>query len=519
MHVAGFTKHPNSGVAEDKRGTYRGLIEKIPYLVELGVTAVELLPVFAFDEQDAPVGRKNYWGYSPISFFAPHAQYSSRASWTAPLDEFRDMVKALHRAGIEVILDVVYNHTGEGNRYGPTLCFRGIDNPTYYLLEGERYSNFSGTGNTLNVNNSVVLRMIQDSLRYWVQQMHVDGFRFDLASILARDENGRPLARPHALFSIETDPALAQTKLIAEPWDAAGLYQVGSFIGDRWQEWNGRFRDDVRAFLKGDAGAVTHLTNRLIGSPDLYEHEGREPEQSINFVTCHDGFTLNDVVSYNAKHNQANGEDNEDGHDHNLSWNCGVEGPSDDPDVERLRDRQVKNFHVLTLLAIGVPMLTMGDEVRRTQQGNNNAYCQDNPVSWFDWDLVNQHQGLLRFVRELIHWRTSTGPTEVSRLTLSEFLKRSRIDWHGVKLNEPDWRDGSRSLALTVSSGRGHIHAMFNAFWEPLSFELPHHHKPWRRFLDTALDAPDDICRAEEACSVSGESYLVQDRSIVMLLE
>ncbi len=519
MHVAGFTKHPNSGMSSDKRGTYLGLIEKIPYLKELGVTAVEFLPVFAFDEQDAPAGRRNYWGYSPISFFAPHANYSSKASPTAPLDEFRDMVKALHRAGIEVILDVVYNHTGEGNRSGPTLCFRGLDNPTYYLLEGAGYSNFSGTGNTLNANHSVVLRMIQDSLRYWVQEMHVDGFRFDLASILARDEAGRPLDRPHALFSIETDPALVESKLIAEPWDAAGLYQVGSFIGDRWQEWNGRFRDDVRAFLKSDPGMVVPLNNRLIGSPDLYGHEGREPEQSINFVACHDGFTLNDAVSYNHKHNEANGEGNQDGHSHNLSWNCGVEGPTSDPRIESLRERQIKNFHTLTLLAVGVPMLNMGDEVRRTQQGNNNAYCQDNEISWFDWELVTKHAGMLRFVRELIRWRTTTGLTQDRYLTLIEFLGRSRIDWHGVRLNQPDWSEHSHSLALTVSNGRGHIHAMFNAYWEPLEFELPPHHLPWRRFLDTSLEAPNDICPANEARPVERDRYLVADRSIVMLLE
>ncbi len=519
MHVAGFTKHESSGVAPERRGTFLGLIEKIPYLKELGVTAVELLPVFAFDEQDAPIGRKNYWGYSPISFFAPHAAYAAGSGVTSALDEFRDMVKALHRAGIEVILDVVYNHTGEGNRFGPTICFRGLDNPTYYMLEGERYSNFSGTGNTLNANNSVVLRMIQDSLRYWVQEMHVDGFRFDLASILARDEKGRPLERPHALYSIETDPVLVETKLIAEPWDAAGLYQVGSFIGDRWQEWNSRFRDDVRAFLKGDKNTVSALTNRLLGSPDLYEHEGREPEQSINFVTCHDGFTLNDLVSYNRKHNEANGEDNRDGHDHNLSWNCGVEGPTDDPAIERLRNRQVKNFHALTMIAVGVPMITMGDEVRRTQLGNNNAYCQDNEISWFDWRLLKKHGDVLRFVKELIHWRTSTGPKRDEKITLSQFLKSSRIEWHGIRLNQPDWGENSHSLALTLSSPRGHVHAMFNAYWEPLRFELPPHTLPWRRFLDTSLDAPDDICLASQAKPVTGDHYLVMDRSIVMLLE
>ena len=311
LHVAGFTRHPSSGVAPATRGTYAGLIEKIPYLADLGVTAVELLPVFQFDTQDAPPGRVNYWGYCPVSFFAPHQGYSSRRDPLGPLDEFRDMVKALHRAGIEVILDVVYNHTAEGNHDGPTLCYRGLANDIYYILEPDRsrYADFTGTGNTLNANHPVMRRLIVDSLRYWVEVMHVDGFRFDLAAILSRDETGQPLANPPILWDIETDPVLAGTKLIAEAWDAAGLYQVGSFVGDSWKEWNGKFRDDVRSFLKGDRGTVGRVAARLFGSPDLYGHEERGAEQSINFVTCHDGFTLNDLVSYNQKHNEANGED------------------------------------------------------------------------------------------------------------------------------------------------------------------------------------------------------------------
>jgi glycogen operon protein len=327
MHLAGFTRHPSSGVAAEKRGTYAGLIEKIPYLQHLGVTAVELLPVFQFDPQDAPEGFSNYWGYSPVSFFAPHAAYSSRRDPLGPLDEFRTMVKALHRAGIEVILDVVYNHTAEGGQRGPTLCYRGLANNFYYMLEPDnRYANFSGCGNTLNANNPIVRRLIIDSLRYWVREMHVDGFRFDLASILSRDEQGRSLEAPPLLWDIETDPALAGIKLIAEAWDAGGLYQVGSFIGDSWKEWNGRFRDDVRSFLRGDSGTVSRFASRLLASPDIYGHEEREAEQSINFVTCHDGFTLNDLVSYARKHNEANGEEN-------LSWNCGHEGPCEEPAV------------------------------------------------------------------------------------------------------------------------------------------------------------------------------------------
>jgi glycogen operon protein len=382
MHVGGFTLHPSSGVTPGRRGTYAGLIDKIPYLRDLGVSAVELLPVFAFDQQDGPPGLGNYWGYQPVSFFAPHDGYSSHPDPLGAVDEFRDMVKALHRAGIEVILDVVYNHTAEGDENGPTISFRGLSNETYYMLAADRsrYADFTGCGNTLNANEPVVRRLILDSLRHWVSEMHVDGFRFDLASVLARDEGGRPIASPPILWEIESDPVLANVKLIAEPWDPGGLYQVGTFVGDSWNEWNGKFRDDVRAFLKGDNGVARAVAFRLSGSPDVYEGEEREAEQSINFVTCHDGFTLNDLVSFNTKHNEANGENNRDGTDQNLSWNCGVEGPTGDRGVERLRNRQVKNFLTLTLLAIGTPMLLMGDEVRRTQRGNNNAYCQNNEI-------------------------------------------------------------------------------------------------------------------------------------------
>ena len=336
MHVRGFTRHPNSGVPEKTRGTYAGLTAKIPYLQQLGITAVELLPVFQFDAQDALPGRTNYWGYAPVSFFAPHHGYSSRQDALGPIDEFRDMVKALHRAGIEVILDVVFNHTAEGNHEGPTLCFRGLENSTYYILEKDqsRYANYSGTGNTLNGNHPIVRRMIIDSLRYWVAEMHVDGFRFDLASILDRGETGELLPNPPVLWDIDSEPALAGTKLIAEAWDAAGLYQVGSFAGDSWREWNGRFRDDVRSFFRGDDGFVEPLADRLLGSPQIYGHKHREAEASVNFVTCHDGFTLNDLVSYSQKHNETNGESNHDGANDNRSNNFGVEGPTDDPLVK-----------------------------------------------------------------------------------------------------------------------------------------------------------------------------------------
>src|SRR5512136_613927 len=426
MHVAGFTRHPSSGVAEGRRGTFAGLIEKIPYLQRLGITAVELLPVFQFDSQDCPPGRINYWGYAPVSFFSPHQAFSSRQDPLGPVDEFRDMVKALHRAGIEVILDVVFNHTAEGDHRGPTLCFRGLDNSIYYILEQDRsrYANYTGCGNTLNANNPIVRRMIVDSLRYWVEEMHVDGFRFDLAPILTRDASGQVLANPPVLWDIESDPLLAGTKMIAEAWDAAGLYQVGGFVGDSWKEWNGRFRDDARSFFRGEEGSLARFADRLVGSPEIYGHEEREPEQSVNFVTCHDGFTLNDLVSYNQKHNEANGEDNRDGANDNRSWNCGVEGPGDDPAIEELRERQIKNHLTVTFLSLGVPMLLMGDEVRRSQRGNNNAYCQDNETNWFDWNLVRQHVGLHRFVQLLAARRALRNmDSERQRRNLNQLLR------------------------------------------------------------------------------------------------
>lgn len=526
LHVAGFTRHPSSGVPEGKRGTYAGLVEKIPYLLELGVTAIELLPVFQFDARDAPEGFGNYWGYSPISFFAPHAAYSSRPDPLGPLDEFRDMVKALHRAGIEVILDVVFNHTAEGDDRGPTLCYRGLANNFYYTLEpdGVTYANYSGCGNTLNANNPIVRRLISDSIHYWVREMHVDGFRFDLASILARDERGDLLENPPLLWDIETDPALAGIKLIAEAWDAAGLYQVGSFIGDSWKEWNGKFRDDVRSFLRGDAGTVSRFASRLLASPDIYGHQEREPEQSINFVTCHDGFTLNDLVSYDRKHNEANGEKNRDGTDLNLSWNCGVEGPADDPAIEALRNRQVKNFLTVTLLALGAPMLSMGDEVRRTQGGNNNAYCQDNETGWFDWGLLAQHSDVRRFVRLLIAARLKRDlAVEDPDLTLNQLLHQARLEWHGVRLGRPDWGENSHSIALTTWSltGRFVFHLMVNAWREPLAFELPTvREQPgggWRRWLDTSLAAPADIVPLDETPAVEGETYELPPHSLAVM--
>ncbi len=525
MHLRGFTRHANSGIVENKRGTFAGLIEKIPYLQELGISAIELLPVFQFDPQDAPPGLVNYWGYAPVSFFAVHQAYSSRRDPLGPMDEFRDMVKALHRAGIEVILDVVFNHTAEGDHGGPTLSFRGLDNSTYYILDRDasRYADYSGTGNTLNANHPIVRRMIIDSLRYWVEQMHVDGFRFDLAAILQRDDAGQPIKNPPVLWDIESDPALADTKLIAEAWDAAGLYQVGSFLGDSWKEWNGRFRDDVRSFLRGDEGFVGSFADRLLGSPGIYGHEEREVEQSVNYVTCHDGFTLNDLVSYSRKHNDANGENNRDGMDDNRSWNCGAEGVSNDPAVKKLRNRQVKNFLAITMLSAGIPMIFMGDEMRRTQYGNNNAYCQDNETSWLDWGLLAKHADVHRFVT-LLNARRRLRKTEIERqrLSLNRLLRGTNLTWHGVKVRQPDWATSSHSIGLTVEmpDERVTVHLIANAYWEALDFELPQIGRPgisWRRWINTGLDSPQDIVHWEAALPVLSSAIRAEPRSVIGL--
>jgi isoamylase len=525
MHVRGFTRHPSSRVPENTRGTYAGVIEKIPYLQQLGITAVELLPVFQFDAQDAPPGGINYWGYAPISFFAPHQGFSSNPAPLGPVNEFRDMVKALHRAGIEVILDVVFNHTTEGDHRGPTLSFRGLDNGTYYILERDRsrYADYSGTGNTLNANHPIVRRMIVDSLRYWVDAMHVDGFRFDLASILERDGSGNLLPNPPVLWDIESDPALAGSKLIAEAWDAAGLYQVGSFIGDSWREWNGRFRDDVRSFFRGDGGSVALLADRFLGSPTIYGHKEREAEGSVNFVTCHDGFTLNDLVSYNEKHNESNGEDNRDGANDNRSSNWGIEGPTDDPAVENLRNRQVKNFLTVTMLSFGLPMILMGDEVRRTQRGNNNAYCHDDEISWFDWTLVTKHADVRRFVTLLSSRRRLRDLQPHARCeSLNQLLRDATIAWHGITLDRPDWSYDSHSIAFGAETRKEDpaFYFAFNAYWEPLDFQLPpvgSERDPWCRWIDTSLEPPIDITEWEKAPPVSGYAYRVGPRSVVVL--
>ncbi len=522
MHVGGFTRHPSSGVSDEKRGTYAGLIEKIPYLQALGISSVELMPVQQFDPDDAEPGLSNYWGYSPVAFFAPHRGYSSNKDPLGPVNEFRDMVKALHRAGIEVVLDVVFNHTAEGNHKGPTLSLKGLENRAYYILDREQnylYANYTGCGNTLNANHSIVRRLIMDCLRHWVQCLHVDGFRFDLASILSRGEDGQPLKNPPVLWDIESDPVLSGTKIIAEAWDAAGLYQVGSFVGDRWAEWNGKYRDDVRSFVRGDAGMVGNLAAYISGSPNIYTEPGRDPNRSINFITAHDGFTLNDLVSYKEKHNEANGENNRDGTNYNVSDNYGVEGPTDNPEIKAVRVRQMKNFLTILLVSQGTPMLLMGDEVRRTQHGNNNAYCQNNEISWFNWNDTQTHSDMLRFVRHLTHVRHAYRIFHEKKFWTEP--GGPEITWHGVHLNEPDWRYESRSLAFELynpSQGE-HLHVMLNAYWEPLHFAIPPHMASgvWCLGLDTFQPSPDDFPEPLRPLQ-DQKRYMVQPRSAVILV-
>jgi isoamylase len=521
LHVRGFTKHVTSGVAHS--GTYRGIIEKIPYLQELGVTAVEFMPVAEFDEndnifRDPASGRllKNFWGYNPVSFFALKSGYASDCE--DHINEFKAMVLALHRAGIEVILDIVYNHTGEGGYDGTTSSFRGIDNPIYYLLDEEQrtYLNFSGCGNTLNCNHPVVRELIRSSLRFWVIEMHVDGFRFDLASILGRDKKGRVLPDPPMIEVIAEDPILRDTKIIAEAWDAAGLYQVGSFSSDaRWGEWNGRFRDDVRGFMAGFAGTVTSLATRIAGSSDLYQSHSRGPCNSINFLTSHDGFTLYDLVSYNEKHNLANGEENRDGDNQNSSWNSGREGNPAGKKITEMRLRRIRSMAVILLLSQGVPMLTAGDEFGRSQNGNNNAWCQDNPTSWLDWSFVEKNADLLRFFRKCIHLRKKY--TVFRRVDFFKDIKGTEgstdaagILWQSVEPYRQDWSPECHTLAFLLD-GRGargeredDFFIMLNGNREgDVMFSLPEvpvrdRNRGWYKIIDTAAPAPADFLSIEK---------------------
>ncbi|HVB33611.1 MAG TPA: glycogen debranching protein GlgX [Patescibacteria group bacterium] len=525
-HVRGLTIHPSSGAQHP--GTYRGLVERIPYFRDLGVTTLELMPIQEFNENELirvnpQTGERlrNYWGYNPVAFFAPKGSYASRGNLGQQTLEFKEMVKAFHRAGIEIIIDVVLNHTAEGNQLGPTLCLRGIDNSIYYMTEETdpgRYKDFTGTGNTINANHPVVREFIKNALRYWVTEMRVDGFRFDLASVLGRGEDGRLLPNPPLLESIAEDPILREVKLIAEAWDEGGAYQVGNFSERRWAEWNGRFRDDVRRFWARAPGAAGAFASRLSGSSDLYQSSGKTPGCSVNFITCHDGFTLNDLVSYSAKHNEANGEGNRDGNDVNFSDNCGVEGPSDDPGVGSLRRRQIKNFLLTLFVSRGIPMLLGGDEFRRTQRGNNNAYCQDNQISWYDWGLAEKNREIHRFCRGMIAFRRAH-PV----LRQETFYTVDDLRWFNPEGAVPDWFDPeTRSLAcLIFGRGEPDLCLIFNAGVEPAAFVLP---KPfaggsWRLAADTFRDPPQDFLEDGRELTFENQGlYRVGPRSSVILL-
>ena len=530
MHVRGFTRHESASVSHP--GTFRGVIEKIPYLQDLGITAVELLPVTEFDEADNyrknPLtggDLHNFWGYHPLSFFAPKAAYAVEMSVGAQIREFKEMVKALHAAGIEIILDVVFNHTGEGNEKGRSISMRGLDNSVYYIVDPESgdYANYSGCGNTVNCNHPVVRDLIIDALCYWVTEMHVDGFRFDLASILGRGSDGEVLTNPPLLERIAGHPVLANTKLIAEAWDAAGLYQVGTFPNfGRWAEWNGKFRDDLRRFIRGDQGMVSILATRLAGSSDLYQNDGRAPYHSINFVTSHDGFTLADLVRYADKHNEANGEYSADGDNHNLSDNYGVEGPSEDPAIESLRARQVRNFATLLILAHGVPMLLGGDEIGRSQGGNNNAWCQDNAISWLDWNKLSDNRGLYRFFRRLIAFRQHHALLR-PRFFEGEENTGRRLTWHGFQSDSPDWSETSHSLAMHLQGHQedAEIYLIVHAAIDGAKFQLPEpvSAKPWRRFVDTSLLEDDaSWCHGEEKRLENQNYYYSSGRSVTVLV-
>jgi isoamylase len=539
-HVRGLTRHPSSGV--EHPGTFRGVAEKASYLADLGVTAVELMPVMEFDEGANPrtnprTGERlrNYWGYDTIAFFAPKEGYAAAVGPGAVVAEFKETVCSLHRAGIEVILDIVFNHTAEGDETGPTLSFRGWDNSVYYLLQAEqsRYANFTGCGNTMNCNHPIVRTFIIDCLRYWAVEMHVDGFRFDLGSVLGRDRQGRLMENPPILERIAEDPVLRETKIIAEAWDAAGAYQVGQFPGGRWAEWNDRFRDDVRRFWRGEAGSAGAMATRLTGSADLYLRDGRKPFHSINFVTSHDGFTLNDLVSYARRHNEENGEGERDGFEPNWSENNGVEGPSDDPAVEAVREQQVKNFLATLLLSLGTPMLLGGDEMRRTQWGNNNPWCQDNEVSWYDWRLIERNAGLHRFCRGLIRFRLRHPVFLRSEFYTGGDPDGNRVAdvaWFDADGSPHRWSAASRHLALLIDGRDAELegqredsdfYLMLNADRDDAVFAvaaLPRGRASWRRAVDTGRPSPDDLPEPGTEPPCEGLRVRVRGRSLVALL-
>lgn len=538
MHVRSFTRHPSSGVKEKHQGTFAGLREKIPYLKELGVNAVEMMPIYEFDEfensrPNPQTGETlyNYWGYSTVGFFAPKAGYAATGKLGMQVDELKTLVKELHKNGIEVILDVVFNHTAEGNENGPYISFRGIDNKTYYMLTPEGYYyNFSGCGNTLNCNNPIVRNIVLDCLRYWASEYHIDGFRFDLASILGRDPWGAPLANPPLLETLAFDPILAKCKLIAEAWDAGGLYQVGSFPAfGRWAEWNGKYRDGIRKFLKGD-GTVGDMAQRLQGSPDLYAWAGRAPATSINFITAHDGFTLMDMVSYDGKHNEANGENNNDGTNDNDSWNCGWEGPTDNQWINDLRHRQIKNAIAMLMVSQGVPMMLMGDEMGRTKHGNNNTYCHDNDLNWLDWTLLERNADIFDFVKNCIAFRKAH-PVLRNRY---HFQNRdyvgsgyADISWHGTQAWNADWSESSSTLAFMLCGKHAkegtvqdnYIYVAINMHWEAHWFDIPGlgDGMQWHVFANTG--APQGSWQpGTEPVLSEQHGILLGDRSVVILV-
>ena len=538
LHVRGYTIDESSGV--EHPGTYKGLIEKIPYLKELGITAVELMPVTEFDENEGYFSNpdtgeqlRNYWGYSPIAFFAPKAAYAANLEHKAQLKEFAEMVKTFHKANIEVILDVVFNHTAEGGDRGHTLSFKGLDNTIYYMLEphNKDYMNYSGCGNTMNCNHPIVRNLIIDCLHFWVTEMHVDGFRFDLASILGRDQNGNVLSNPPLIEKIAEDPILANTKIIAEAWDAAGLYQVGSFYKSRWAEWNGKFRDDIRRFIRGDMSMIASLATRFAGSSDLYHNSGRRPYHSINFITSHDGFTLMDLVSYAHKHNRTNGEDNRDGTNDNFSVNCGVEGHTDNESIINMRLRLIKSFTALLLLSQGVPMILAGDEIGRTQHGNNNAYCQDNKISWVEWTMAEKNHHLLRFFKLLIRYRRLHPIFRRGHFFVGEETEGSKlkdITWMGLHLDKHSWEKDAKCLSILLNgmaiSGKqkdDDFFFMINGDNNSHDYSIPEppSGKKWLRIIDTHLPSPEDIQPEDTAIEISpAQKYNVKDKTIVVLI-
>jgi len=531
LHVGGFTRHASANVKHP--GTFSAIIEKIPYLQSLGVTDIELMPVMAFDEQDVPAGvaargLNNYWGYSTHSFFSPHPHYCVNPYIANHLTEFRDMVKALHRAGIGVILDVVFNHTAEGGAEGPTINFKGLFNELMYHLDPidrQQYRDYTGCGNTVNCNHPLITRFIINCLVFWVTEMHVDGFRFDLASVFSRGENGEPMYNAPLPWSIEFSRFLSRTKIIAEAWDAAGLYQLGTFPGFRWSEWNGRYRDVIRKFIRGDQGLVSEVATCIAGSSDIYQPQSRLPVNSINFVTCHDGFTLHDLVSYNHKHNTENGEDNHDGHNDNCSWNCGTEGLTNDLEIQKLRKQQIKNFASILLISQGVPMILAGDEIMRTQKGNNNAYCQDNELNWFDWRQVDSHQDMFRFFQQMIAFRKRHRCLRAKRYLTGKPSNGSPlpdISWHGIQPDQPLWMDGEAQILgftlAAVATDEEHVHVIINMSADRQEIALPHminHH--WYRAVDTSLASPDDILTPTNQPRLSSEIYTTRARSVVIL--